>query len=217
MTAGSETIVSVGPVPILVLLLLAAASALFLAQVYQAISGARSGSDLRVAFPLIAVALTTLFLTVQLSLPLSLGLLAALTVIRFRAPVKEPEEIAFVVALVSVAAMLATLRVALTGILLAAAVLAAFATRTLRARHRTVHGLLVVSVPAGGFDQGILPGLGHAGCWLQSISVAGTDTVLSFRFAADSESRIRTLEDDLARRLPLARATVVVEPRETLR
>ena len=214
MNPGSETIVSVGPIPILFLLLLAAASALFLAHVYGAVSDRRSGTDLRVAFPLMTVALTTLFLTVQLSLPVSLGLLAALTVIRFRAPVKEPEEIAFVVALVSVAAMLATLRLTLTGILLAAAVLAAVATRALDARHRTVRGLLVVSFPAGAFDQGIIPGLGDEGCRLQSISVAGAGTVLSFRFAADSESRIRALEHDLTRRLPLARATIVVDQPE---
>jgi hypothetical protein len=214
---GSETIASVGPIPILILLLLAAASAAFLARLYRAVFDQRSGSNLRLAFPLIAVALTALFVTVQLSLPVSLGLLAALTVIRFRTPVKEPEEIAFVVALVSVAATLATLRVALTGVLLGAAVLAGLATKVLRARYRSVQGLLVLSLPSGRLEHGIIPGLAHEGCRLQSMSIAGSEAVLSFRFATDSESRIRELEHDLTRRVPLARATVVVDSPEALR
>jgi hypothetical protein len=201
-----------------VLLLLAAGSALFLNRLYQDVHGHwRSGGSLRVAFPLIAVGLTSLFLTVQLSLPLSLGLLAALTLIRFRTPVKEPEEIAFVVAVVAVSAMLATMRVALAGVMLASAVLASLAMKTLRVHYREVRGQLVVSMPAGRLDNGTIPGLHEQGCRLESISVHGAEAVLSFRFAASSEARIRAVEDDLSRRLPLVRATVLVDAPELVR
>ena len=41
---------------------------------------------------LIGPSVTLLFICVQLSLPLSLGLLGALSIVRFRVPIKEPEE-----------------------------------------------------------------------------------------------------------------------------
>ena len=216
MSPGSDTVATAGLFPVLLILLLAAASAAFLGRLYREVLSRPSGGDLRVAFPLLAVAFTALFLTVQLSLPLSMGLLAALTVIRFRTPVKEPEEIAFVTAIVSVAATLATMRLMLAGALLGAAVLAGLATRMLRERYRTVRGLLVVSLPAGGLEHGTLPGVGHGECRLQSVSFAGTEAVLSYRFATRSESRIRDVERDLIRRLPLARASVVVDAPEAL-
>jgi hypothetical protein len=215
MNPGSETIASVEPGAVLVLLLLAAGSAQFLAWLYQDIHGpSRSGGDLRVAFPLIAVALTALFLTVQLSLPLSLGLLAALTLIRFRTPVKEPEEIAFVVSVVAVSAMLATMRIALTGVMLACAAVAVLTTKALTRRQRDVHGLLVLSMPTRGLEGSSMPGLAGHACRLESISVHGTEAVLAYRFAASSEARIRAVEVDLQRRLPLARATVLVDAPE---
>ena len=52
-----------------------------------------TGSQIHRAFPLLALAVTTLFIGVQLSLPLSLGLLGSLSIIRFRTPIKEPEEV----------------------------------------------------------------------------------------------------------------------------
>jgi hypothetical protein len=212
MNPGSETLASVGPGAVLVILLLAAGSAAFLAQLYRATSGQHgTGSSLHLAFPLAGLSLTMLFLTVQLSLPVSLGLLAALTVVRFRAPVKEPEEIAFVVALVSVSAMLATLRLALAGVLLVAAVLAVAAARAIRTRPAgAVHGLLVLSMPTAP-PAGTLRGLHARGCRLQSIAVAGSETVLSFRFAAPSESSVRVLERDLADQLPRASATLTLD------
>ncbi|HXW03723.1 MAG TPA: DUF4956 domain-containing protein [Vicinamibacterales bacterium] len=218
MNPGSETIASIGPGPALLVLLLAALSAMFLGILYHAAQGRdSSGADLRTAFPLIGLALTGLFLTVQLSIPVSLGLLAALTVVRFRTRVKEPEEIAFVVALVSVSVLLATLRLALAGVMLGTAVLAVLATRALRARQRTVvHGLLVLSMSEEA-ASGTLGGLAATGCRLQSITTAGAETVFSFRFASRSESHVLALERDLARRLPHARSTVLVDTREALR
>ena len=46
-----------------------------------------TGSQVHRAFPLLAVSITTLFIGVQISIPLSLGLLGSLSIIRFRTPV----------------------------------------------------------------------------------------------------------------------------------
>ena len=61
---------------------------------YQAFYENRAtGAQVHRSFLLMAPSITALFIAIQFSLPLSLGLLAALSVIRFRTPIKEPEEI----------------------------------------------------------------------------------------------------------------------------
>lgn len=55
--------------------------------------------------PLIAPGVTTIFWLIQFSLPLSLGLLGALSFVRFRTPIKRTEDIAFI--LLTVAGSLA--------------------------------------------------------------------------------------------------------------
>ncbi len=60
-----------------------------------------TGSQINRAFPLLAIAITVIFITVQFSLPLSLGLLGALSIVRFRTPIKEPEEIGFIMLVVA--------------------------------------------------------------------------------------------------------------------
>lgn len=67
-----------------------------------------TGSKVYRAFPLMGPAITCIFLTVQFSLPLSLGLLGALSIVRFRTPIKEPEEIGFILLLIALALSIAT-------------------------------------------------------------------------------------------------------------
>ena len=67
-----------------------------------------TGSQVHRAFPLLALAVTTLFVGVQVSIPLSLGLLGSLSIIRFRTPVKEPEEVGFVMLVIASAICAAT-------------------------------------------------------------------------------------------------------------
>lgn len=60
-----------------------------------------TGSQVHRSFPLLAISITTLFICVQTSLPLSLGLLGALSIIRFRTPIKEPEEVGFIMLVIA--------------------------------------------------------------------------------------------------------------------
>ncbi len=60
-----------------------------------------TGSQIHRAFPLLAISITVIFITIQFSLPLSLGLLGALSIVRFRTPIKEPEEIGFIMLVVA--------------------------------------------------------------------------------------------------------------------
>lgn len=68
-----------------------------------------TGSQVHRAFPLLAVSITTLFIGVQISIPLSLGLLGSLSIIRFRTPIKEPEEVGFIMLVIAASISAATL------------------------------------------------------------------------------------------------------------
>ena len=92
-------------------LLASVASALVLSWAYSFCFGPRAtGSQVHRAFPLISLAVTAIFICVQFSLPLSLGLLGSLSVVRFRTPIKEPEEIGFIMLVIAAALCCAAYR-----------------------------------------------------------------------------------------------------------
>lgn len=76
-----------------------------------------TGAQIHRSFILIGPAITLLFICVQLSLPLSLGLLGALSIVRFRTPIKEPEEIGFIMLLIAASVACATFNFLFLGIL----------------------------------------------------------------------------------------------------
>ena len=88
-----------------------------------------TGSQVHRAFPLLAVSITTLFIGVQISLPLSLGLLGSLSIIRFRTPVKEPEEVGFIMLVIAASISAATFNFMLIVYLYVAAVICLVAMR----------------------------------------------------------------------------------------
>jgi len=67
-----------------------------------------TGSQINRAFPLLGISITALFICIQVSLPLSLGLLGALSIIRFRTPIKEPEEVGFIMLVIAASIICAT-------------------------------------------------------------------------------------------------------------
>ena len=122
------------------------AAALAVAWLYRAFCESRgTGSQLWRAFPL---AITTLFLCIQISIPLSLGLLGSLSIIRFRTPVKEPEEVGSVMLVIASSIAAATFHFAFIAVMLAFAAACALAAAKMRgARLFRRDGLLVLSMP----------------------------------------------------------------------
>ena len=88
-----------------------------------------TGSQAHRSFPLLAISVTTLFIGVQISLPLSLGLLGALSIIRFRVPIKEPEEVGFIMLVIASSISAATGQYKFMVILLAFALVALLLAR----------------------------------------------------------------------------------------
>jgi hypothetical protein len=69
---------------------------------YQVFYGSKNiGAGVHRTFLIGGPAITMLFLGIQSSIPLSLGLLGALSFVRFRTPVKDPAEIGFLLLLIA--------------------------------------------------------------------------------------------------------------------
>ncbi len=90
-----------------------------------------TGAQVNRSFLLMAPSITALFIAIQYSLPLSLGLLGALSVIRFRTPIKEPEEVAFIMLLIAGSVVCATFQFKLLIVLLFLATVLLFLQRVL--------------------------------------------------------------------------------------
>lgn len=136
--------------------LLAALLAAFAAQLLYRFFYERrgTGSQIHRSFPLLALSVTTLFVGVQVSLPLSLGLLGSLSIIRFRTPVKEPEEVGFVMLVIASSICAATLEFAFIVWLFVFALAALLAMRgAALCPWLRRDGLLVLSLPDAAADE----------------------------------------------------------------
>ena len=122
---------------------------LFVSALYQLFYENRAtGAQVHRSFPLMAPSITALFIAIQFSLPLSLGLLGALSVIRFRTPIKEPEEMAFIMLLIASSVVCATFQFKLLAVLLALATvllcLQKFLPRLLKSKRKD--GMILVTL-----------------------------------------------------------------------
>ncbi len=103
----------------LMLMLISLVVSLFLSFLYLTFYKNRAtGSQIHRSFPLLGVSITSIFICIQFSLPLSLGLLGALSIVRFRTPIKEPEEIGFIMVVIAAAICCATFNLVFLGVLL---------------------------------------------------------------------------------------------------
>jgi hypothetical protein len=144
-----------GAAPFLVLLGAAVTSSLLIAVLYQHFfARAASGSQLYRAFSLLGLSITAIFVTVQFSLPLSIGLLAALSIVRFRTPIKEPEEVGILMVVVAAAVASATFKLQFLGILLAMSFAALALQNHLTKSRRLDRGRQLVTVTLPALEHG---------------------------------------------------------------
>lgn len=121
---GSKKMQEIGFMPFFAAVGISLLCSLFIAGLYTRFYRTRStGSQVHRAFPLLGVSITGIFVAIQFSLPLSLGLLGALSIVRFRTPIKEPEEIGFIMLVVATSICCATFNILFLGVILAVAVI----------------------------------------------------------------------------------------------
>jgi len=145
------------------------------------------GAGVQRSFLLMGPAITALFLGIQFSLPLSLGLLGALSIIRFRTPVKDPAEIGFVMLLIAAAIGSATFNYSLVGILFIIAFLSLLGLRFARRQSGGGRSSLIVTLdsPEHANLEGKLTSFITGklrGVRLESISTLADATSLHYQF-----------------------------------
>src|SRR5918996_3312387 len=141
----------VTPLAFLLLMAVSLLSSLFIAYLYlHFYSNRATGSQVHRAFPLLGISITAIFVTIQFSLPLSLGLLGALSIVRFRTPIKEPEEIGFIMLVIATSLACATFKLAFVGLIFLVAIAALLIqSRSRRFQSSLNDGVIVVTVPDG--------------------------------------------------------------------
>lgn len=183
-------------------LVLSVVAALIVSLLYQLFYENRAtGSQVHRSFLLIAPSITALFIAIQFSLPLSLGLIGALTIIRFRTPIKEPEEVGFIMLVIATAIVCATFNYLLLVILLALALIVLLMQRYLPRllRSKRSDGILLLTL-AGGLSgdtkDRILTLLAGkvSGGRLQSVSYSDSLTTLHYSFSGLDAEHLEGLE-----------------------
>jgi len=194
----------VTPLAFLLLMGVSLAASLFTSYLYvHFYSNRATGSQVHRAFPLLGISVTAIFVTIQFSLPLSLGLLGALSIVRFRTPIKEPEEIGFIMLVISTSIAVATFKLAFVGIIFVAALAALFGMSAARRLSGAMSdGTIVVSLPTNGrpADPAAITALLRKRipkAMLESVSQSDRETVVSYTFQGISERSLAGLQAEL--------------------
>ena len=207
--ANPQAMNEVGMGAFLVLMGVAALSSFLIAFLYLHFYSSRAtGSEVYRAFPLLGISVTAIFVTIQFSLPLSLGLLGALSIVRFRTPIKEPEEIGFIMLVIAAGIACATFKLLFLAVILLVAVVALLiqsrGPRLLRGP--SGNGVIVVSLNEDDYrahgqavaailERRLVKGR------LESLSTHDGQMVISYNFAGLSNAALQTLQAELGERL----------------
>ena len=159
---GNQRMEDVGVLPFIFIIIASLLCAFAFSSLYSFFFAKRAtGSQVHRAFPLLAISITVIFITIQFSLPLSLGLLGALSIVRFRTPIKEPEEIGFIMLVVASSLACATFNITFTVILGVVAAIALYIMEIISPLSRgKVHGgMLIIRGPKDGQVVTVVEGL----------------------------------------------------------
>jgi len=130
-------------------LIVSALVGLYISYLYRTFYENRAtGSQIHRSFLLLSPSITALFIAIQFSLPLSLGLLGALSIIRFRTPIKEPEEVGFIMLLISASVVCATFQFLLLFVLLLLATIVLISKRVFSrySAHKRKDGIVLLTL-----------------------------------------------------------------------
>lgn len=192
-------------VSLLVVMVISLLCSLFVSLLYVKFYKNRAtGSQIHRAFPLLGISITAVFICIQFSLPLSLGLLGALSIVRFRTPIKEPEEIGFIMVVVATSLCCATFNVLFLAMVLVVTV-AALISLNLSARllkGRLNDGMFIITLVPEQYHskkvklfEVLEEALPHGK--IDSISEGNDEVVVSYSFIRLNREKLMKLQSDL--------------------
>jgi len=167
-------------------------SSLLISALYLKFYGSRAtGSQIHRSFPLLSLSVTGIFISIQFSLPLSLGLLGALSIVRFRTPIKEPEEIGFIMLVIAVSIAAATFSLYFLVIMIVFAIIALIIQRVgfNLVNRVTDNGIIILTVSTTDYQKKSLELKNLLKEKLvrpkmESVAKSEDDSVISFSFSS---------------------------------
>ncbi len=142
-------------VKLAVYLMLGGTLSLYLRWLFRRCSGTLSNpEDVTRVFPLLTVITTAVIVVVKSSLALSLGMVGALSIVRFRSAIKEPEELVYLFLCVAVGLALGAEQPALACTLVAVASVFTVGMRLFNARTSRQNVLLTITGDAEPYFSG---------------------------------------------------------------
>jgi hypothetical protein len=153
---GVQKMAEVGLLPFFFMLLISLLSSLFISHLYLKFYGSKgTGSTLHRAFPLLGVAITAIFVSLQFSIPLSLGLLGALSIVRFRTPIKDPEEVGFILLVIASSLTCATFNIPFLMVIFSVAIIGLIILKFDKKffRKNAEEGMLIIKVATKAYQD----------------------------------------------------------------
>lgn len=203
---GSQKMEEIGLAPFLMVMGISLLCSLFISFLYVKFYKSRAtGSQVHRAFPLLGISVTAIFICIQFSLPLSLGLLGALSIVRFRTPIKEPEEIGFIMLAIATSICCATFNMVFLGVILIVAVVALVTLKIARGifKGRLNDGMLIITLPTAYYRNNRenmleLVEKHLPSSRIDSISENQNESVISYSFVRLEKKSMLKLQDKLA-------------------
>lgn len=200
---SSQQMADVGVLGFIIVMVVSLLCGMLIASLYRHFySGRSTGSQIHRAFPLLSISVTSIFITIQFSLPLSLGLLGALSIVRFRTPIKEPEEIGFLMLVIAAAISCATFNFVLLGIVMLTAVAGLIMLRSKLLNQPHDECLVVVTLAIDQYEAKFPQVMEHLstntqGGKVDSITRTGGSSVIAYSFRNVREKTLQELERGL--------------------
>jgi len=174
-----------------------------------------TGAQVHRSFLLMAPSITALFIAIQFSLPLSLGLLGALSVVRFRTPIKEPEEVGFIMLLIAGSVVCATFQFKLLFVLLFLAtgllLLQRALPQLLQSKRKDGTVLITLGNMVNSDDRDrLLDALKEkfTACYLERISSDQDQTTISYSFTGFKLAGVNGFESSLRDIAPVEKVNI---------
>ena len=213
---GNQKMTEIGFSSFFILMGITFVCSVYISFLYVTFFDARNtGSQVHKSFPLIGISITAIFISIQFSLPLSLGLIGALSIVRFRTPIKEPEEIGFIMLVIAASLSCATFNLLFLAILLVMATVALLIMRAARRifKGQANDGIVMIKAPR----EFYLNNGKELVAWLKekcplgkidSINESPEDVTIHYSFRKGSEDMLLSLSRELTEMAPGATCNV---------